>query len=786
MGRSVKDFEKEINTKLARAQVEALTTSVQRFKTEFRSVMQMMGATSLVGGGLVASLGLMTNALANFARQGLSLHYASQAIGVTTQQLQQLTVAGQALGLSQEQAAQGVQTALTRLADLKTLGPASSVFQALSTAARGSGVVLAKEMQEAMLGSEGLVGGLKVALTRARELVRQGRPEGARFIMDALQLPFNFKDLDEVIGRLHKRIDPNIPQMKEYMLSWTNLGISMDNIKDRIGMAVMPAFDRLINRLDEFLNTKDVQDALTKFADWVEQIDWNKVSAAVTPVWEGLKTIVNNFVWLFDKTDYVIKAMGLSWPTILTVLIGIKFASWLFGVAGGLAAINRFRSLIGLLIRGGPWIAAALAVSGRTAATTAVDPKSSGDATRDFWLQLFGNKQFGTGGGFAGGESSSPASRGVPFWDHVKEMLFGKPGSSPAMRFTDTDVNPLNAQIPEEGRSSVWDLSGGYSTSVDDRRALTTKRELVDEFRDLQEQLALLNEYFASLQRPPDDLHNIPLGGAAGESNPMQLPETSGQPGGGSSFEARNQPIIAPSVLFPGEAGINPKTNQLFANVRSNNPGAAFPGEIARRFETTGTESLLGGKYKIAQFPSPVHGAAANMFLLANQRDRSGNLLYVGKTVKEATRIWSGSLREKTEGYSSDQIITPEMARDPAFAIPFMKAISRAEAVGNFPMDQAQWDQAFAWSIYGGRPPSERALGRGEMSGAETGGLVKALAGEQTALRGSATVDIDIADIAARDNDSDSLFRPTKLEHTPQMGGTGGTATTYNDLYTGE
>lgn len=179
--------------------------------------------------------------------------------------------------------------------------------------------------------------------------------------------------------------------------------------------------------------------------------------------------------------------------------------------------------------------------------------------------------------------------------------------------------------------------------------------------------------------------------------------------GGGPSGADASAPLAGPSG--PGE------TPSHFANVRHNNPGAMYPGRAATMFGSTGT-GIIGGGHKIATFPSPVHGAAANM-----QNLTSGG--YIGMTIGGAISKWSGGGRGSVPGYNSSQIITPEMARDPDFMIPFMKAIAAGEAPGNYPMDDAQWQQAFRWYRNGGVPNGEAALSRNNELGRSTSDYVR-------------------------------------------------------------
>jgi uncharacterized protein (TIGR02594 family) len=159
------------------------------------------------------------------------------------------------------------------------------------------------------------------------------------------------------------------------------------------------------------------------------------------------------------------------------------------------------------------------------------------------------------------------------------------------------------------------------------------------------------------------------------------------------------QPIAPSGVSQQGD------TPASSANVRYNNPGAQYPSKAAEGFGQTGF-GIIGGGHKIAQFPTPVHGAAANIDLLSRK--------YTGMTIGDAMRKWSGGSRAvpgPLGNYDPKTVITPEMMQDPQFAIPFMKAVASGEARGRYPMSDAQWEQAHRWVMQGG-PKGEQALTR--------------------------------------------------------------------------
>jgi hypothetical protein len=123
------------------------------------------------------------------------------------------------------------------------------------------------------------------------------------------------------------------------------------------------------------------------------------------------------------------------------------------------------------------------------------------------------------------------------------------------------------------------------------------------------------------------------------------------------------------------------------ASVRNNNPGAQWPNALAKEYGATGHQNLADGN-KIATFPTPMHGAAANMALFDTK--------YVGHTIEQIQKTWSGQHRASLPGYAPGTRVTEEMAHDPKFMIPFMKAMAEAEAPrGSSVMSDAQWKQAF-------------------------------------------------------------------------------------------
>lgn len=143
---------------------------------------------------------------------------------------------------------------------------------------------------------------------------------------------------------------------------------------------------------------------------------------------------------------------------------------------------------------------------------------------------------------------------------------------------------------------------------------------------------------------------------------------------------------------------------KLPAAIRYNNPGAQYPGPSATRFGSTGY-GVIGGGHKIAQFPTPVDGAAAQYDLLRRS--------YAGMPLGRLINKWSGGndsgpytkFVSERLGLNPNTVITDGMLRDPDFAVKLAKTKSQWETGGKFPLNDDQWKQAHAKAYGYGMDP---------------------------------------------------------------------------------
>jgi hypothetical protein len=128
--------------------------------------------------------------------------------------------------------------------------------------------------------------------------------------------------------------------------------------------------------------------------------------------------------------------------------------------------------------------------------------------------------------------------------------------------------------------------------------------------------------------------------------------------------------------------------NSVPASIRYNNPGAQWPSKAAAKFGQIGFGWLNDGQgNKIARFPHPVNGAAANFDLLYRN--------YTGLKIGEAGKKWTGNNSFGVPGYDPNTVLTEDMLNDPTTAIAFMKAIAEREAGRKNTLTDEQWLYAY-------------------------------------------------------------------------------------------
>ena len=139
------------------------------------------------------------------------------------------------------------------------------------------------------------------------------------------------------------------------------------------------------------------------------------------------------------------------------------------------------------------------------------------------------------------------------------------------------------------------------------------------------------------------------------------------------------------------------------ASIRNNNPGAMYPGKSAKKFGSSSYETLRSrdGVHKIATFPTPIHGAAAQFDLLASS--------YCGMPIEKAITKWCGGfyasaylkVLEEKGGLKRTDTLTKDRLSDPAVGIPIARAMAWQEAGRDFPLDDDGWSQAHAMAFAG-------------------------------------------------------------------------------------
>jgi N-acetyl-anhydromuramyl-L-alanine amidase AmpD len=158
--------------------------------------------------------------------------------------------------------------------------------------------------------------------------------------------------------------------------------------------------------------------------------------------------------------------------------------------------------------------------------------------------------------------------------------------------------------------------------------------------------------------------------------------------------------------------GLSRSDKRIPAAIRYANPGAQYPSKRATELYGSTDTGIIGGGHKIAGFPTPVHGMAANIDNLEQK--------YVGMTMSSAIKKWSGGGRSKVPGWSDNTIITKEHLKDPKFIQPFFSEMQKAEA-GKEWMTKEQMRAAHGMYLAGGSKQYEAQRNVGAQAVAQGG-----------------------------------------------------------------
>ena len=148
---------------------------------------------------------------------------------------------------------------------------------------------------------------------------------------------------------------------------------------------------------------------------------------------------------------------------------------------------------------------------------------------------------------------------------------------------------------------------------------------------------------------------------------------------------------VTPSPAGTYQKKVDVPVSEGQANVRYNNPAAAYPRKADEKYGVEGY-GIIGerGEHKIAKFPTPVHGAASNFDLFATG--------YLGMTFKDAVKKWRGEGKTSVpSGYNPDEVIDKDFLNDSNRAMDFFKKMASHEG-SKFKMSDDEWLQA--WQMW--------------------------------------------------------------------------------------
>ena len=320
--------------------MQRLGAASQVLHREFSSLARLTFG-GLIGGGVVAGIYNTVKAIGDLARENLALRYSAEGLGVHPEFLEQMQDGLQALGMSAEQASSSVSSAINTLREAEVKGTKSGLFGALEKGAHGSGLRLWREIREQMAGPEGAEGAFKFLITRMRDM----NPSGQRGLMKHLGLSsLAFKDLQEVLPQLNKRIQLSREESVKLQVANTNFGINMGNVGRILGSAVMPGLAKITKAFSDYLQTEAGKKFAAELKEWSTSVGdaidkWVREGGLQKEI-DGIKQAVQDVKDAMAGADVVIQRIGTEWEDLINGLTETGFVDWLKDVATWLGIIG--------------------------------------------------------------------------------------------------------------------------------------------------------------------------------------------------------------------------------------------------------------------------------------------------------------------------------------------------------------------------------------------------------------------------------------------------------------
>jgi hypothetical protein len=346
----------------ATAQFKGVENASRKVGNEIRELIQLTGVTmTLLGGGVVASLGGIARSLETLSQNTLKLHSTAEALGTTTREINNFVQAGRFLGVSTGEAISSFQNLHSALQEIATKRHASQYLQQLIAGGGSTGVTLFNEILRALGPGdpEGRARAEALILSRMKEV----NAAAGSFIARTFGISSTaFKDLEEFKGRLREIIEPSVELTREYNIAWVRLGQAWSDVGTKAANETMPAFTRLFGFLERQLDGpagKWLEDTLIEWGKFfADPTTWQEAAKWMKAFFIGVGEVLGYIKAAYDVLDRDIVPRVGGWPVVITGVIaalvleltGLNKGLIAIGAAGaGVAALIQ----LGRLIQGG-------------------------------------------------------------------------------------------------------------------------------------------------------------------------------------------------------------------------------------------------------------------------------------------------------------------------------------------------------------------------------------------------------------------------------------------------
>ena len=317
------------------------------------AIVPVMGA--LTG---AASIAGMMKLVSQYADWSHTLVQNADDLGITTQQLQHFQDMTRLAGGNAEDMTEGLKGLHTTLGNMNVgtgnAAAAAQQFQRLGLDVRDANGHIITSVDKVFPELIKKLAAIENPIDRARAANELLGGSGEKLVETFRQMSTSYDQVDRDASRYQNLTDEQKKTLQLFTEEQGRAAVAFDHLGQQISVVLARDFGPLLKHFNDFVekHTPDIIRAIdeisTKFAAWLENVDWTKVQAGIESVIDGLKWVVTHLDTIKDVAEAIAAAFAVKWAvgmvaSISQVVVALgPLSAALAPIAAALALVTTY------------------------------------------------------------------------------------------------------------------------------------------------------------------------------------------------------------------------------------------------------------------------------------------------------------------------------------------------------------------------------------------------------------------------------------------------------------